>query len=468
MRAIHSLAAALSLILLAGCGQPTSSLLRSTKLADVRAGMSQLKQEQDEQQLNQAVPALVQIYRWTGDKDRRTSEVGLAALAALAALKLPDGRGGLAAAFATAGLRARLVDSTHRRYAPGSKAARPDRAPGCRPVFDLMVRYWGSYSAVQRSKVITALVRQRCTSARSWLQKRFKQDKLAWYGIMAVHSCRQLKEVAYSYRSRTDLMGRFAAAMHKLCAMDDTLANAVGQSTLKSSRGKLAKTYGAVARWPVPDSGLLAPARPEDLSALPGVTRKLRLAGEDVVHFTKEAAQALCAVDSPKLQKSLWHGFSLRSGLLGRLLVNGQIRALDCLGAQGACALKPLCKKEGRCTDGDGSKCVASSDDDCARSAACSQQGRCKVGDRLCVAKGDDDCAGSTGCTHGGQCKVNQGRCVATDHKQCKKAPACRQEGRCKVAPDGRCHAATKADCQQAEACIGQGRCKAVNGACVK
>lgn len=426
---------AVAALLLAGCGQPALTLLRSRKPVDLREGLSKIQQEEDTLKLRQAVVLLVDIFYWTSETPGGKSHLGLVALDTLATIRV-DGSSGLVAAFAKTGLRKKLVSGFYKRYQPRSRVASPDRAKQCSKALGLLVRQWNQLSASQRGKVVTVAVRQRCTTARAWLQKRFKVDKLAWYGIMAVDSCRQLKEVWYSFKNRSGMMGNYATALHQLCALDKALVNAVGARIIASTHRKMAKVFAGIGRWPVPDREELAQGQAGLDGPFPTIARKLRLSG--IEPNVKEAAAALCAVNNAKLQGGVWRGFRLGSGLLGRLLLHAQIKASDCL--EGGCQNSAGCSSEGLCSDGEGEACVASSDDDCQGSEACTASGRCKADKGKCLAAEASHCKGSTGCTKGGACSAIGGKCVV----------------------------ATDEDCQQAECCISAGRCKAKKGACVK
>lgn len=421
---------------LAGCAQPALTQLRSRKPADVRDGVTRIIQEQDELKLRQAVPLLVDIFYWTTDQPGATSQMGLDALDALDRLQLKSGPG-LARAFAAPRLRKQLISGLHKRYQPGARSSSPDRMRSCSKVMGLMVRQWPRLSAVQQSKVVTVAVRQRCTKARSWLQKRFKQDQLAWYGIMAVSTCSQLKKVHYSFKNRTGLLGTFAAALHQLCALDRALVSAVGAGTIRAAHPKMRKFFRAVGSWPVPHREDLAEGAAALKGPLPTVARKLRLSG--IEPNVKEAAAAFCAINNTRLQAGAWKNFQLRSGLLGRLLLHAQIKADDCL-TRGCPQAEP-CTKQGLCSDGE-------------------SRG-------LCIAGSDEDCAKAETCTDDGRCKAEGGACVAADDKHCKASTNCRKIGNC-TAKKGSCVAGSDDDCQQAEACIGAGRCKAKDGTCGK
>ena len=423
-------------LLSAGCGLPALTLLRSRKPADVREGLTKIKQEEDASKLRQSVVLLVDIFYWTSDSPGAASHLGLAALDTLATLSV-DGASGLVAAFAQPKLRMKLVSAFYKRYQPRSQVASPDRARQCSKALGLLVRQWNLLSPTQRGKVVTVAVRQRCTTARAWLQKRFKEEKFAWYGIMAVDSCYQLKQVWYSFKNSTGPIGNYATALHQACALDKALVGAVGQRIIASTHRRMSKVFNGIGRWPVPDREDLAQGQAGLDGPFPTVARKLRLSG--VAPNVKEAAEAFCAVNNSRLQGNVWKNFRLRSGLLGRLLLHAQIKAADCLKAG------------------------------CQQTAECAKQGLCSKGAEglACVAGSDEDCKGAEACTEGGRCKASNGKCVAADSRACKGSTGCSKTGACSI-KDGECVVATDADCQQAEVCISARRCKAVKGSCQK
>ncbi len=428
--------ALIAALTLAGCGAPALTLLSSRKPVDVREGMAKIQQEEDALKLRQAVVLLVEIFSWTSDTPGPTSHLGVAALDALAAINV-DGASGLVSAFGRAKLRKKLVSAFYKRYQPRARLASPDRAKHCSKALGLLVRQWNLLDATQRGKVVTVATRQRCTAARTWLQKRFKDDKLAWYGIMAIDSCGQLKKVWYSFKNREGLMGRYAAALNQLCALDKALVSAVGAGTIASTHRKMTKVFNGIGRWPVPDREDLAQGQAGLDGPFPTVARKLRLSG--IEPNVKETAAAFCAVNNAKLQGGVWKNFRLRSGLLGRLLLFSQVKAEGCL--EGGCQNSADCGSKGLCASGaEGLACVAGSDEHCKAADVCSAAGRCKASKGKCVAADAGDCKGSTGCTRGGACSAIGGECVV----------------------------ATDEDCQQAEACISAGRCKVKKGKCVK
>ncbi len=420
-------------LLAAGCGQPTVALLRSRKPVDVRQGLVKIKQEEDPAQLRQSVRLLVEIFHWTSAPGG-TSHLGIAALDTLATIKV-GGASGLAMAFNQPLLRKKLVSALYKRYTARGRVASPDKAKKCSTALGLLVRQWRNLGSTQRAKVVTIAVRQRCTTARAWLQKRFKRDKLAWYGIMAVDTCRQLDQIWYSFKSRGGLIGSYAAALRKVCALDKTVVSAVGARTIARTHSKMAKVFKGIGTWPVPDGAQLDQGQAGLDRPFPTVARKLRLSG--IGPNVAEAAEAFCGVTDVKLQGRAWKNFRLRSGLLGRLLLWEQIKAADCL--KGGCAHSAECGSKGLCTAG-------------AEGLAC-------------LAGSDNDCRGSDVCTNSGRCKAVKGKCVAADARSCKASTGCSKRGGC-TAVKGACVAASDEDCQQADVCIASGRCRAAKGKC--
>lgn len=422
-------------VLAAGCGQPAVALLRSRKPVDVREGLVKIKQEADPAQLRESVTVLVDIFHWTSVPGG-TSHLGIAALDTLVTLKV-GGASGLAVALSQPRLRTKLVSAFYKRYTTRGRVASPDKAKKCSAALGLLVRQWPNLGATQRAKVVTIAVRQRCTTARAWLQKRFKREKLAWYGVMAVNTCRQLDQIWYSFKNREGLIGNYAAALRKVCALDKTLVSAVGAGAIARTHRKMSKVFKGIGTWPVPDRDHLDQGQAGLSRPFPTVARKLRLSG--IGPNVAEAAEAFCAVTDVKLQGRAWKTFRLRSGLLGRLLLWEQIKAADCL--KGGCAHSAECGSKGLCTSGaEGLACLAGSDNDCRGSDICTNGGRCKASKGRCVAEGDKACKGSTGCNKRGACSAVGGACVA----------------------------ATDEDCQQADVCISTGRCRAAKGKCVR
>lgn len=157
------------------------------------------------------------------------------------------------------------------------------------------------------------------------------------------------------------------------------------------------------------------------------------------------------------------------------------------------CRAKPLCKKQGACTDKvtvskdmeqdpDAANgvdvethtfvdCIATKDEDCRQSDLCKERGYCTAKKEQCVAGSEADCRASTQCKTAGKCKFDPEDtvwgCVVTD-ADCKASTACAESAACNANKDQNfCKPHDESECRKAPICKKQGKCSMDSSGCI-